>query len=239
MQHLPALPGVYVVEMLNDEPMSVNSDRPGIAERCIRVNRANCKYGQAKNLARRERSYVRTFGRHNFRFRFYAVTENYAAVEAELALRLSAYRVPGQTGRPNEWLQDITVEEVEAIARSVVFQRGAVAPHAAAQRNNSVPGQAPQVLQEPLGVSPSRLINAASYLASAGMSVSLLRELHHTPRHDETFASTLRYFSRKFDLRHKNQVYGARLIHVADRHRQDEGSFRTLVNEALARHPSA
>lgn len=54
---LQSLPGVYILEMLNEEPISVNADRPAIAERCIKVTRANCKYGQAVNLARRQRDY--------------------------------------------------------------------------------------------------------------------------------------------------------------------------------------
>lgn len=240
MPLLPPQPGVYVVEMLNDEAVSVNADRPGIADHCIRVNRANCKYGQAKNLARRERDYVRTFGRENFRFRFYAATDNYAAVEAELAVRLAAYRIPGQTGRLNEWLHGIAAEEVEAIVRSVLHELGAGPPQMQHHNQKAVlvsSAQGPRTGAEPLGVSTSRLLDAASYLQAVGMPVLLLRELHHSPRRNETFTSTLRYFSKKFDLRLNNQLYGARLIDVADGHRQGESSFSVLVGEALRKYP--
>lgn len=109
---LPPLPGVYVVELLNEEPISVNANRPGIAVRCIKVTRANCKYGRAVNLARRQRDYHKTFGNQNVRFRFFAVTEQHAAVEALVGQRLAAYRVPGATGRANEWLQGIGAHNV-------------------------------------------------------------------------------------------------------------------------------
>ncbi len=232
---LPPLPGVYVVELLNDEPISVNADRPAIAHRCIKVTRANCKYGKATNLARRQREYYKTFGSQNVRFRFFTPTEHHALVEALVGQRLAAFRVPGMTGRPNEWLQGIDAQEVEQVVKSVLATLPTSAaplatPQASTRSVLSVP-------QNPVGVSPTRLVAAARYLEQQRMPVSLLRDLHHSPGRGETFAATVRYFSNKTDLHLKNQFYGARLIFVADEHQATGLPLEQLVHEALRRHP--
>jgi hypothetical protein len=121
---LPPQPGVYVVELLNEHPISVNADRQKIAEQCIKVTRENCKYRQAKNLARRRLDYIKTFGEENVRFRFYAVTPHYSLVEATVGMRLKPYRIAGATGRLNEWLQGISSKEVEHIVKEVLNRPG-------------------------------------------------------------------------------------------------------------------
>ncbi|MCV2357629.1 GIY-YIG nuclease family protein [Paucibacter sp. TC2R-5] len=232
---LPPVPGVYVVELLNEEPISVNADRPVIAERCIKVTRANCKYGKAANLARRQREYHKTFGAQNVRFRFFSTTEQHALVEALVGQRLAAFRIPGVTGRLNEWLQGIAAHEVEAVVKSILATLPTSAPTlGSGPTSNRV---ARPVSQDPVGVSPTRLVEAARYLERQAMSVSLLRDLHHSPRRDETFAATLRYFSKKTELRLNNQLYGARLIFVAAEHRATGLPFEQLVQAALRRHP--
>ena len=232
---LPPLSGVYVVELLNDEPISVNADRPRIADRSIRVTRANCKYGQAKNLARRQCDYEKTFGANNVRFRYFTVTPYYAAVETTVGQRLIEYRIPGKSGRLNEWLQGISSEAVESLIREVLDS---------ISTDNSVTVQPstqqtarPQRLREPIGLSPAALIAAAKYLEQCGMAVTLLRQMHHSPRQDETFKSTLRYFSGKLALGGNNLRYGARLTYVAEQHEGTGRSFTELVSEAMRRHP--
>jgi hypothetical protein len=232
---LPPLPGVYVVDLLNDHPISVNADRPAIAEKCIKVTRANCKYGQAKSLARRQRDYYKTFGQQHVRFRYFAVTEHYAAVEAAVGTRLVAYRLAGASGRLNEWLQGISSEEVEQVVRAAVDSFDtikAVEPPAGHR-----PQQGSHLLPQQLGVSPTQLVQAATYLRDHGMSVALLRELHHSPRRDETYTSTLRYFSEKTNLLRANLIYGSRLAFVADEHRRSGMPISSLVQEALQRYP--
>ena len=232
---LPPLPGVYVVELLNEEPISVNADRPAIADRCIKVTRANCKYGRAVNLARRERDYYKTFGQQNVRFRFFAATEHHAAVEALVGQRLAAFRIPGVSGRPNEWLQGIGAHEVEEVLKSIL----ATLP-SSMTRVITQPKRLPTALSDrrvPLGVSPARLVEAAEYLEQQRMPLGLLRDLHHSPRQDETFASTRRYFSKKLDLHLKNQLYGARLMFVASEYRSSGRPLEELAQEALRRHP--
>jgi predicted RNase H-like HicB family nuclease len=93
------------------------------------------------------------------------------------------------------------------------------------------------VPQHPLGVSPTKVVEAARYLEQERMAVSLLRDLHHSPRRDETFAATVRYFSAKTELQLRNQRYGARLIFVADQHQSTGLPLEQLVQEALRRHP--
>jgi hypothetical protein len=231
---LPPSSGVYVVELLNEHLISVNADRAAIAERCIKVTRANCKYGQAKNLARRQRDYFKTFGSQHVRFRYFAVTQQYAAVEAAVGARLVAYRIPGTTGRLNEWLQGISGEEVEQVVRAAVESIAAGEPKTPPV---SKPRKASQKSPHPVGVSPAQLVKAATYLEQQGMSVASLRELHHSPRRDETFKATLRYFSEKTNLLRTNLIYGSRLVYVADAYHRTGRPFSELVQEALLRYP--
>jgi len=231
----PPLPGVYVVEMLNDHPISVNADRPAIADRCIKVTRANCKYGQAKNLARRQRDYVKTFGPQYVRFRYFAVTQHYAAVEAAVAAHLIQYRLAGTTGRLNEWLEGVSPEEVERIVRAAVESFAEGEP--TASRPVTEPPRPPQPSTGEVGVSPTHLVEAAAYLESQGMSVSLLRDMHHSPRRYETFRSARRYFSEKTSLLRSNVLCGLRLVYVAEQHQVTGRAFPELVQEALRRHP--
>lgn len=232
---LPSATGVYVVEMLNDEPISVNADRPFIVERCIKVNRLNCKYGKAANLARRERDYYKTFGANNVRFRFFAVTPHVSVVESLLGQRLISYRMAGVTGRLNEWLQGISAQDVEDVVKEIL---------ATLHHSLEVPAPSPQrqiayakALDDPFGVSPRCLVEAALYLEGNGMPVELLRDLHHSPSRRETFKSTKRYFDEKQDFQMNNQRYGARLIYVAEEHKRSCRSFVQLAYEALQRYP--
>ncbi len=233
--HLPPLPGVYVVELLNEEPISVNADRPAIADRCIKVTRANCKYGKATNLARRQREYHNVFGSQNVRFRFFSTTEHHALVEALVGQRLAAFRVPGVTGRLNEWLQGIAAHEVEEIVKSVLATLTTSTAAFVTGPPSNLAARPKQ--QEPNGVSPTKLVEAARYLERQRLPVGLLRDLHHSPRRNETFAATVRYFTKKTVLQLSNQLYAARLIFVADEHQATGLPLEQLVQEALRRHP--
>lgn len=104
--------------------MSVNGDRTKISDRCIFVNRENCKYGRAVNLARRKSDYERTFGTENVVFKVVAVTDHFEAVETEAGNRLGAFRIRGRTGRQNEWLQGIAAEDVERILADIIRDLG-------------------------------------------------------------------------------------------------------------------
>jgi len=107
-------PGIYIVTLTNEHLISVNADRPAIAERCIKVNREHCKFGKALNLQTRRGNYFKTFGAEQVQFHPIAAVDQPEAIEALLALRLLPFRIRGSTGRPNEWLSGITPLEVEA-----------------------------------------------------------------------------------------------------------------------------
>lgn len=116
--------GLYVVALTNIEPIAVNAHDPRRAERCIRVNHENCKFGKARDLALRQRAYWRTFGRAVVRFRPIALLDRIDEAEREVLGRLSAWRLRGSTGRRNEWLSGISADEVERIAWTVLTQSG-------------------------------------------------------------------------------------------------------------------
>jgi hypothetical protein len=99
----------------NTEPLSVNADRPAIAERCIKVNHKNCKVGKAKDLARRKRDYEKTFGVQNVKFEVLALVDTPDVHELVILERLGAFRIKGATGRSNEWLEGISPAEVRTI----------------------------------------------------------------------------------------------------------------------------
>jgi hypothetical protein len=119
-------PGLYVVALRNDEPISVNAQDPHIAERCIKVSREHCKFGKARNLRLREKNYLKTFGRAFVDFRAIALLDEIALAERLVLARLSAWRVRGTTGRRNEWLHGITPVEVERIALSTLARSGMI-----------------------------------------------------------------------------------------------------------------
>lgn len=94
-----------------------------------------------------------------------------------------------------------------------------------------------EMAKEPLGVTPARLVEAARYLESVGLSLDQLRKLHHSQRNDASFATTYSYFTSKYSLLSNNLLYGARLVHIEERHRAGGRDFAMLVNEALELFP--
>ena len=120
----PDRPGLYVVALTHLEPIPVNARDHRLAARCIKVDHTNCMFGKSRNLALRQRAYWRTFGREFVRFRPIALLEDIDAAERSVLARLSAWRVRGSTGRPNEWLAGISASEVKQIAVRVLAQSG-------------------------------------------------------------------------------------------------------------------
>jgi hypothetical protein len=104
--------GLYIVTLNNSEPISVNANDPRIADKAIKVTRANCKFGKAKNLRVREKNYFKVFGEHNANFMPVALVEDIVQAEKTILAKLDAYRMRGKTGRKNEWLEGITSQEV-------------------------------------------------------------------------------------------------------------------------------
>ncbi len=116
--------GLYLVTLNNWEPISVNAQDPRIADKAIKVTRANCKFGKAKNLEGRKKNYFKTFGEHNVNFMPVVKLVEIEVVEKEILKRLEDYRIKGRTGRMNEWLQHIAPEKVIDIAVGAIRESG-------------------------------------------------------------------------------------------------------------------
>jgi hypothetical protein len=109
--------GLYIVEALNGDPISVNANDPRMADRCLKVTRGHVKVGKANDLAWRERGYWKVFGQENVRFRPLAVLQETRVAERCLLQALGEYRQRGPSGRRTEWLLGITASEAAALAR--------------------------------------------------------------------------------------------------------------------------
>lgn len=112
---IPPVPGLYIVTVDCDELISVNASDLRIADKCITIDRRNCKFGRAKNLRARCRSYQKTFSPHPVTFRVVALLDEINAAESACATVLRPWRVRGRTGRLNEWLSGIAPTDVETI----------------------------------------------------------------------------------------------------------------------------
>lgn len=116
--------GVYIVTLNNDVPISVNADRPHIAERCIKVTRENCKFGKALNLSTRRANYFKTFGQENANFFPIAAIDAPHLIERLLTNRLLPHRIRGASGRLNEWLFGISPPAVESALLEALVASG-------------------------------------------------------------------------------------------------------------------
>lgn len=117
-------PGLYIVTLNNIEPISVNANDPRIAAKCITVNRENCKFGKAKNLAVRSRNYEKVFGIQNVNFFPIVLLEDIALAERAVLSRLTKWRIRGNSGRMNEWLAGISPQALEQIVLSTIADTG-------------------------------------------------------------------------------------------------------------------
>lgn len=113
---VPMASGLYVVALTTVEPISVNAHDPRFASRSIKANREHCKFGKARDLARRECAYWRTFGREFVRFHPIALLDEIDRAERMVLVLLSEWRVRGSTGRRSEWLAGISAADVEQMA---------------------------------------------------------------------------------------------------------------------------
>lgn len=104
--------GIYIVTVNNSEPISVNANDPRIADKAIKVTKANCKFGRARSLKARERNYVKVFGEGNVTFMPIALMDDFARAEKAVLAKLDRYRIRGKSGRKNEWLEGIDAKGV-------------------------------------------------------------------------------------------------------------------------------
>ena len=114
--------GLYVVTLRNEQPISVNAHDPRIAERAIKVTKANCKFGKAKVLEGRRKNYDKTFGSEYVDFTPVAVLQDIAIAEKAILKKLDVYRIRGRTGRKNEWLHGIEYTDVITIIKETLLE---------------------------------------------------------------------------------------------------------------------
>ena len=122
--HIPNGPGLYIVTLNNDEAISVNAQDPRIADKAIRVTRANIKVGKAQSLHARKQNYDKTFSQHNVNFVPIVETADIAVAEKVILEKLDDYRIRGRSGRKNEWLQGIAPERALAYVLAALNESG-------------------------------------------------------------------------------------------------------------------
>lgn len=114
--------GLYIVTLNNYHPISVNANDPRIADKAIKVTRANCKFGKARELDVRRKNYEKTFGSEHVQFTPLAVLQDIAVAEKAIFGKLDPYRIRGRTGRKNEWLEGIAPTDVIIIVRETLAE---------------------------------------------------------------------------------------------------------------------
>jgi hypothetical protein len=108
--------GIYIVTLSNERPISVNAHDPRMADRCVKVNRANCKVGRARSFVARERNYHKTFGAKHVTFERLAYTIELRAAERVILSALLQWRIRGPSKRRTEWLEGISAAEARRLA---------------------------------------------------------------------------------------------------------------------------
>lgn len=112
--------GLYIVTLNNEDPISVNANDKRKADRCILVNKSNLKFGKAKCLHTRQKNYFKTFGKENVNYHPIALLEDVGRAEDLILEKVLEYRLKGRTGRLNEWMVNITKEQLILIIVSTL-----------------------------------------------------------------------------------------------------------------------
>jgi len=116
-------PGIYIVRLLNDEPMPVTRD-PRYVDICARVNKSNIKVGKATNLARRMLDYWKEFDQENVKFEPLLKMSDIKDAEKEILRSLKQYRKTSPKGGKLEWLEGITYEHAKQIVFETLDRKG-------------------------------------------------------------------------------------------------------------------
>ena len=119
-EHLKNTSGLYIVTLKNHDPISVNANDKRLAEKCIKVNFQNCKFGKAKCLYRRHKNYLKVFGEENTFYTPIVSLQEIDLAESLILKALDQYRLKGRTGKKNEWLCNLTKDQlIEIIMTSL------------------------------------------------------------------------------------------------------------------------
>jgi hypothetical protein len=118
-------PGLYLVTLNNEEPISANAHDPRLAATSIHVNRDNCKFGKAQNLDARKQNYRTTFGEQNVNFFCIAalLEQDLDRAEQLVSNRLNDYRAKGPSERITEWMQGVDAMEVRSVTKRSTASR--------------------------------------------------------------------------------------------------------------------
>ena len=112
---MPKSSGLYIVCLLNEEPMPVTRD-PRHVDTCARVTSANVKVGKAQDFSIREANYHKDFDEENVLFEPLVEIDPDEIVDAERAVMryLRPYRMRSPKGGLLEWLEGISYEDAKA-----------------------------------------------------------------------------------------------------------------------------
>lgn len=116
--------GLYLVTLLNTDLISVKANDKRHADTAIRVNLQNCKFGKAKDLDKRFKDYLKTFGEENVVFKELALLSEIDIAEKAVLKRLDSFCILGATGHKNEWLRGIAPQEVVKIVSQTLAELG-------------------------------------------------------------------------------------------------------------------
>ena len=118
-------PGIYIVSLNNDEPISINSQDPRCADKVYKANKDNIKIGKTKSLKNRRDNYFKTFGEKNVNFEVVAITDEIDIAEKSIKDFIDKYRVRNPvSNRKTEWLRGIKKEEALRLALKGIRQSG-------------------------------------------------------------------------------------------------------------------
>ena len=115
--------GIYIVQLLNDEPMPVTRDRRYV-DICAKVNKDNVKVGKAENFESRRSNYWKDFDSENVVFEPVARVDDIETAERLILRALKQHRKLSPKGGKLEWLEGISYEDVRSAVYSVLDENG-------------------------------------------------------------------------------------------------------------------
>ncbi|MCF3972317.1 hypothetical protein [Paracoccus salsus] len=240
---IPEASGLYFVGISGDDLVPIDHN-PSRRDVCIRVNRLNSKFGQARNLKQRYRSYQRSFGAARVDFQVLLLTRDTEAVERDMKNSFGAFRMRGRTGRLHEWLHGIDPRDALRIAHEVCARHGATdrASDALGAEALTRPSRERQRRTE-FDVGPvdgAEIVKALDYLHRVSLPKELIVRLHHSEKPSETVSAALTYFTKHRNARFgaRNRLYGHRLIFVASQHGLGRGTLHDLCKRAIQNFPA-
>ena len=111
--------GIYIVQLLNEEPMPVTRDVRYV-NICAKVNKDNIKIGKAKNFAVRHKNYIKDFDQQNVIFKPIVELDDIDTAEKLIFKALDKYRKKSPKGRKLEWLEGISFQEAKDIVLEIL-----------------------------------------------------------------------------------------------------------------------